>query len=132
MTLPQASRVTLQRGVKLTPPPNFAKFWNTKSVIYNRFSKNFLPSASCSWGRNTVSSMSNSKFLIPIILDFFLIFLISIDKFFIFCHIRLQNGSKQSLKIIYQYVIIIWVIFDPIAEILGEGVKLTPEPNGSN
>ena len=70
--------------------------------------------------------MSNSKFLTPKIFDFFfLIFRISIDKFFIFCHIGLQNGLKQSLKIIYQYAIIIWVIFDPIAEILG-GVKLTP------
>ena len=66
--------------------------------------------------------MSNSKFLTPKIFDFFfLIFRISIDKFFIFCHIGLQNGLKQSLKIIYQYAIIIWVIFDPIAEILGGG-----------
>ena len=71
--------------------------------------------------------MSNSKFLTPKIFDFFLIFRISIDRFFIFCHIGLQNGLKPNLQIIYQYAIIIWVIFDPIAEILGGGVKLTPQ-----
>merc|ERR1712240_227694 len=63
-------------------------------------------------------------------LTFFLDFPISMDEFFIFCHIGLGDGSKNPLSIMYQYAIIIWVIFDPIAEILrgrGEEVKLTPQ-----
>ena len=51
---------------------------------------------------------------------------LQIFKFFIFCHIGLEDGSKNPLSIIYQYPSIIRVIFDPIAEILGGGVKLTP------
>ena len=59
---------------------------------------------------------------------FFLDFRISIDDFFIFCHIGLGDGSKNPLSIIYQYAIIIWVIFDPIAEILGGGGQIDPPP----
>ena len=65
--------------------------------------------------------MSNSKFLDPKIFGFFLDFRISIDDFLIFCHIGLGDGLKNPLKIIYQYAIIIWVIYDPIAEILRAG-----------
>ena len=61
---------------------------------------------------------------IQIFSTFFLDFRISVDKFFIICHIGLGDGLKNPLLIIYQYAIIIWVILDPIAEIL-RGVKLT-------
>ena len=73
-------------------------------------------------GVGTINSLKICLFSI-----FFLDFRISIDDFFIFCHIGLGDGSKNPLSIIYQYAIIIWVIFDPIAEILGGG-QIAPPP----
>ena len=61
---------------------------------------------------------------------FFLDFWISTDEFFIFSHIGLGDCLKNPLSIIYQYAIIIWVIFDSIIEILKRGQIDPPSQMG--
>ena len=69
--------------------------------------------------------MSNSWFWNPTIFNFFSGFSDFDWWIFHFVSYWAWRWLKNPLSIIYQYPIIIWVIFDPITEIL-EGVKSTP------